>query len=80
MNTGDFTEKEKRDLRIQQRIEKAIRLLRESERGTAALRNLEKFLQEGGAGLDQNNQDHVELIIRCAFICPWNLPGGYKLL
>jgi len=71
---------QKRNQRIQERIAVALRRLRQSERGTAALRSLEIFLQNGGAGLDQDNQEQVEFIIKCAFTCPWNLPGGYKLL
>src|SRR5260221_10474496 len=62
------------------RIAAACRQLRRSERGMTALRNLETFLGEGGAGLDGTNQRAVQAIIDAAFTCPWNLPGGYKLV
>jgi len=69
-----------RDLAIQRQLAKELRRLRESERGRAVLKALEIFLQSGGAGLDEGNKAAVDFIIQIAFGCPWNLPGGFKLL
>jgi len=53
----------------------AMHRLQKSERGSRALKNIGRFLSEGGIGLDNGNKRAAMALITAAFDNPWDLPS-----
>lgn len=56
-------------------LRKAAQRLQKSERGKAALRNLQRLFIDGGSGLDQWNQDAANALFQAMLHTPWDWPA-----